>query len=76
MWSAWLIACHQAHSAHQLLCLVSHGVCLCVQEFLQALSIIGDECGMELVHAAEQLGADPAHLQGRITLCSYTLTLS
>ena len=35
-----------------------------VQEFLQALYIIADECGMELVDAAVQLGADPAHLQG------------
>ena len=34
------------------------------QEFLQALYIIADECGMELVDAAVQLGADPAHLQG------------
>ena len=38
--------------------------CLRVQEFLQALYIIADECGMELVDAAVQLGADPAHLQG------------
>jgi len=35
-----------------------------VQEFLQALYGIADECGMELVDAAVQLGADPAHLQG------------
>ncbi|KAL0046819.1 hypothetical protein WJX82_010686 [Trebouxia sp. C0006] len=34
------------------------------REFLQALYIIADECGMELVDAAVQLGADPAHLQG------------
>ena len=39
-------------------------VCLCLQEFLQALCIIADECGLELVDAAVQLGADPAHLQG------------
>ena len=35
-----------------------------MQEFLQALYGIADECGMELVDAAVQLGADPAHLQG------------
>ncbi|KAA6417994.1 MAG: hypothetical protein FRX49_12076 [Trebouxia sp. A1-2] len=34
------------------------------REFLQALYIIADECGMELVDAAVQLGANPAHLQG------------
>ncbi|KAL3155709.1 hypothetical protein ABBQ32_012731 [Trebouxia sp. C0010 RCD-2024] len=34
------------------------------REFLQALAIIADECGMELVDAAVQLGADPAHLEG------------
>ena len=37
---------------------------LCMQEFLQALAIIADECGMELIDAAVQLGADPAYLQG------------
>ena len=39
-------------------------LCLCMQEFLQALAIIADECGMELIDAAVQLGADPAYLQG------------
>lgn len=39
-----------------------------VQEFLQALAIIADECSMELIDAAVQLGADPARLQG-IALC-------
>ncbi|KAL3146078.1 hypothetical protein ABBQ38_015427 [Trebouxia sp. C0009 RCD-2024] len=40
-------------------------VCMtAAMEFLQALAIIADECGMELVDAAVQLGADPAHLQG------------
>ena len=35
-----------------------------MQEFLQALSIIADECSMELIDAAVQLGADAARLQG------------
>lgn len=35
-----------------------------MQEFLQALAIIADECSMELIDAAVQLGADPAYLQG------------
>ena len=39
-------------------------VCLCVQEFLQALAIIADECGLELIDAAVQLGADPTYLHG------------
>ena len=37
----------------------------CVQEFLQSLAIIADECGMQLIDAAVQLGADPTQLQGQ-----------
>lgn len=44
-----------------------------VQDFLQALAIIADECSMELIDAAVQLGADPARLQG-IVLCFLLIT--
>lgn len=37
-----------------------------LQEFLQALAIISEECGIQLIDAAVQLGADPATLHGML----------
>ena len=41
--------------------------CDFLQEFLQALAIIADECDLQLIDAAVQLGADPTQLQGQHT---------
>lgn len=56
------------HAVHYWLKIVAECAWLRAQEFLQALYIIADECGMELVDAAVQLGANPAHLQG-VSVC-------
>ena len=40
-----------------------------LQEFLQALAIISEECGIQLIDAAVQLGADPATLHGMLQSC-------